>query len=109
MEEIRDYVLIVSLIAAGTVVFVLMLGLTFVSWKTFKGVRWLRRQHDRRLTPLVETASERVQTMNQKMSDGSGALELALAGYRFAQSKRKAKKKSRMDKLRELVTTLRPG
>lgn len=109
MEEIRDYVIVVSLILGGTITFVLVLGLTFVSWKTLKGVRWLRRQHDECLTPLVDTAAEHIQTMNEQMSTGSGALELGMAGYRFAQAKRKRRKKSRIDKLRQAITALRPG
>ena len=107
MEEIRDYVIIVALILGGLITFVIVLALAFVGWKTLKGVRWLRRQHDDRLAPLVESAAARIGTMNQQMSAGSGALELALAGYRLVQSKRKRKKKSRLERLRKAVADLR--
>lgn len=109
MEEIRDYVIIVALILAGLTTFVIVLALTLVGWKTFKGVRWLRRQHDDRLAPLVDSAAARISGMNEQMSAGSGAWELALAGYRLLQSKRKSRKKSRLQRLRKAVADLRPG
>lgn len=109
MEEIRDYVIIVALIVTAAMTFVVILALAVIGWKTFKGVRWLRRQHDDRLAPLVESAAARIDGMNQQMSAGSGALELALAGYRLVQSKRKRRKKSRLERLRKALADLRPG
>ena len=109
MAEIRDYVIIVAVIFAGTATFALTLALAFLGWKTLKGLRWVRRQHDERLTPLVESASARIGSMNEQMSTGSGALTLALSGYRAVNARRKRRKRSRLQRLRKTVADLRRG
>ncbi|PZC42225.1 MAG: hypothetical protein DK306_002367 [Chloroflexi bacterium] len=109
MEDVRDYVLIVALIMYGVTAFVLMLALTFACWKLLKGLRWVRRQHDDRLAPLVLSTSERIVAMNTQMSDGSGATEVAMAGFRFLQSKRKRRRKTRLQRARATIAHLRPG
>jgi hypothetical protein len=109
VEEIRDYVIIVAVIVAGLTTFAITLALAFVGWKTFKGVRWLRRQHDARLAPLIASAASQIGSMNDQMSTGSGAFELLLSGYRGTQSKRNRRKKSRLQRLRKAVSDLRSG
>lgn len=109
MEEIRDYVLIVALIMYGLVGLALTLGLTLIAWKLLTGVRWLRRKHDDVLRPAVQTGAERVTALNTQMASGSGASELALAGFRLVQSKRKRRRKTRLQKAKELISVLRPG
>ena len=109
MEEIRDYVIIVAVILLGTIMFALTLAIAFVGWKLLKGVRWVRRQHDNRLAPLVTSAAAEIGSMTERMAGGSGGLELARAGIALVQSRRKRRKKSRLARLRQTVSALRPG
>ena len=75
MEEIRDYVLIVALILLGLLTLVALTAFSLIAWKLLKGVRWARRQHDDRLSPLVAAANERVAAINAGLASGSGVAE----------------------------------
>lgn len=104
MEEIRDYVLIVALILLALLTLAALTAFSFVAWKVLKGVRWARRQHDDRLSPLVASANERLGAINEGLASGSGVADLALAAYRFAQSKRKRRKRTRMERARAALS-----
>ncbi len=107
MEEIRDYVLIVALILLALVTLAALTAFSLIAWKVFKGVRWARRQHDGRLSPLVASANERLASINAGLASGSGVADLALAAYRFARSTRKRRKPTRMERARAALSQLR--
>jgi hypothetical protein len=107
VEEIRDYVLIVALILVALVTLVTLTALSLIAWKVLKGVRWARRQHDDRLSPLVASAGERLSGVNEGLASGAGVADLALAAYRFARSKRKRRKPTRAQRARAALSQLR--
>ena len=108
MEDIRDWVLVVALIALGVAVFVSLLVLAFAGWKTLRGLRRLRRLHDDHVPDLLAANSDRVQALNEHLSSRGGLLELALSAARLLRARRKRKKMSRLQRAREALVALRP-
>ena len=108
MEDIRDWVLVVALIALGLGLFASVLVLGFAGWKTLRGVRRLRRLHDDYVPAFVAASADRVQALNEQLSSRSGLLEVALSAARLLRARRKRRKKSRLQRAREVLAALRP-
>ena len=108
MEEVRDWVLVVALIALAPALFVWLLVLALGGWKTLRGVRRLRRLHDDHVPAFTEASAERFHDLNEQLSNRDGLLEFAISATRLMRSRRRRKKRSRLQWAREVLAVLRP-
>ena len=107
MEEVRDWVLVVALIALIPALSVSLLVLALGGWKTLRGVRRLRRLHDDHVPAITEASTERLKAINEQLSARGGLLGLAINITRLLRSRRRSRKKSPLQRAREALAALR--
>ncbi len=96
MDDIRDIVVITTLIGLTLLVAILTLALTFAGYKTLRVVRRARRLGDEGAARFIDRAHEQLSEWNARDSGPDGGIVGAgISALRWGRRRRRRKKKRR--------------
>ena len=94
LHDLRDIIISAALITLSVGAFVLLVIYSFVSYKTWRGVRALNRLSEEQLRAHLDSFNARTRELiDEGALTGSGLSALVVGGVRAVQERRKPKKK----------------